>query len=241
MARLPRLALAGHAHLVIQRGHNGHTVFADAQDRQQYLAALREAAAGAQVALHAYALLDNEVRLLATPAQAAGLARLIQALGRRYVGAYNRRHGRSGTLWDGRFRCALLEPGDNLLRALLWVDTATAEPERTSSAHRTGGALSPALTDPPEYWALGNTPFERQARYGAMLQLGVPAPAAQQLRDAALGGWAVGSAAFTAAVAEASARPSRPRPRGRPRRKVGATAPEAERGPLLPARKTLNR
>ncbi len=231
MARLARLALAGQAHLVVQRGHSGQAVFADTMDRDAYLAALREAAATAQVAVHAYALLDAEVRLLVSPTRAAGLAQLMQALGRRYVSAYNRRHGRSGTLWDGRYRCAVLQSGATRLQALLWADSArtplessdttTEAPPHTSAAHRSGGTATPWLTDPPEYWALGNTPFEREAQYRTLLLAGVSTLQAQALQQAAWGGWAVGSAAFVATVAEQAARPARPRPRGRPRRLAG--------------------
>ena len=122
MARLPRLALDAHPHWLIQRGHSASPVFADSLDRQAYLAALREASAAARVRLHAYALLDTEVHLLATPAQAADLSRMMQALGRRYVSAHHRRHGGSGTLWEGRFRCAVVEPGAVALEVLALID-----------------------------------------------------------------------------------------------------------------------
>lgn len=221
MARLPRLALAGHTHYLIQRAHGsvaGRGVFADAQDRETFLSALHEAAAAEQVQLHAYALLADEVHLLATPAAGPALGRLMQALGRRYVSAYNRRHSHQGSLWDGRFRCAVVEPGATRLALLCLVDGLSEEAGVTSAAHRTGARREPGLTDPPELWQLGNTPFEREAAYRGLLNQGVPAARAEAWRRAALGGWAIGSTAFTAAVADMAARPAGPRPRGRPRR-----------------------
>ena len=218
MARLPRLVVAGLAHFVVQRGHSGAPVFADAADRTAYLAAMREAAATERVQVHAYALLRTEVELLATPAEPAALSRLMQALGRRYVAAHNRRHGRSGTLWDGRFRCGVVEPGKLRLQALCLIDGASAETGVTSAAHRLGGSREALLVDPPEYWQLGNTPFEREAAYRALLNAGIAPAAAAELRSAALGGWAVGSPAFKADLASATSRPAQPRPRGRPRR-----------------------
>lgn len=217
MARLARLVLAGEAHLVIQRGHRGQAVFADITDRRAFVAALHEAAAAHDVALHACALLPSEVQLLATPAGAASLSRMMQALGRRYVSAYNRRHGCSGTLWDGRFRCAVIEGGPWRHDALLFVDGASADAALTSAAHRAGGLRDARLVDPPEYWQLGNTPFEREAAWGRLLDAGLPPARSEALRAAALGGWAAGSAGFAARVAEATARPAQPRPRGRPR------------------------
>ena len=73
MARLPRLVVPGQAHLLIQRGHPAQPVFADAQDRSAYLAALHQAAETEQVAIHAWALLEGEAQLLATPQQGLSL------------------------------------------------------------------------------------------------------------------------------------------------------------------------
>ena len=227
MARLPRLVLPGQAHHVVQRGHNAQPVFVDDEDRRQYLAALREAARGQAVVLHAYALLDGEVHLLLRPPSEIALSRMMQALGRRYVAAFNARHGRSGTLWEGRFRAAVVQDGPWLLNCLRWIDQlpalrAQAEAPRasrwSSAPHRLGVTRDPLLTDPPEYWQLGNTPFEREATYGALLDRGLDEGEGQHIEHAASQGWALGSPAFLAQVAEQLGRPVRPRQRGRPRR-----------------------
>ena len=215
MARLPRLALPGLAHYVIQRGHNGQPVFIDAQDRDAYRAAMAAAAATEAVELHAWALLDAEVQLLVTPGTAGALSRFMQALNRRHGATFNRRHGRSGTLWDGRFRAAVVEPGPLLLQALVLIDGADT-PERTTADHRLGGAHSTLVVDPPGYWALGNTPFEREAAYRALLAAGLPGSTARMLRSAALGGWAAGTSPAAPTALEGG-RPLRPRRPGRPR------------------------
>lgn len=218
MARLPRLALAGHAHWLIQRGASGRSVFADDVDRHGYLAALREVAALEQVQVHAYALLDAEAHLLLRPPEAGSLSRLMQAHGRRYVSAYHRRHGGSGTLWDGRFRCAVVEPGPPLLEVLALID-GLAGPEGISSRASRSGAGAPGLVvDPPEFWTTGNTPFEREQAWRARVSDGLPAARASGLLGAAAGGWVIGSAAFASEVSTLTGRPSRPRPRGRPAR-----------------------
>jgi len=222
MARLSRLVVAGQAHYVIQRGHSGQAVFADAADRPSFMAVLREAARAERVQLHAYALLDNEVQLLVTPEAAPSLSRMMQALGRRYVSAYNRRHGRSGTLWDGRFRCGVVEPGATRLEVLQLIDGSAAEAGHTSACTRTGANADGALLHPPEYWLLGNTPFEREAAYRDLLAAGLPADRMQALRQAALGGWAAGHRGFVAQLESQLQRPARPRAPGRPRRAEAA-------------------
>ncbi|MEO5735115.1 MAG: transposase [Rubrivivax sp.] len=222
MARLPRLVLPGQAHVLIQRGLPGQPVFVDADDRADFLRVLIEAAEVEQVGLHAFALLVSEVQLLATPVQAQGLARLVQAVGRRYVSAYNRRHRRAGTLWSGRFRCAVVEPGPFRLAALQWVDGAggPGPSALTSAPHRLGSAPHPGLVDPPEYWALGNTPFEREAVYRRLLDQGLSPSLSASVRRAAMGGWALGSDGFVTQAGLTAQRPMRPRPRGRPRGRI---------------------
>ncbi len=227
MARLPRLVLPGFAHFVILLGHGGRAVFADDAERQAFSSALREAAAAEQVQLHAYALLDHEVQLLATPATASGLGRMMQALGRRYVAACNRRHGRMGSPWEGRFRCAMVQPGATLLDVMRIVDgqadTGASPPAllHTSAGHRCGQHHLAHLVDPPEYWQLGNTPFEREIAYRTLLANGLSVERSLALRSAALGGWVAGDKAFAAEVEALVTRPTAPRPRGRPRRQPG--------------------
>jgi putative transposase len=219
VARLARLALAGHAHWLMLRGLAGQPVFRDDIDRDQCLAALREAASACAVRLHAFALPPHELHLVATPAEDTGPSRLMQALGRRYVSAYHRRHGGSGTIWDGRFRSVIVEPGESLLSVLLLVDGLAPEPGHSSAAHRAGlPERRLPLVDPPEVWTLGNTPFERESAWRHRLEEGLPAEQRGALFAATRGNWVVGSAGFKARLAERLARPTTPRPRGRPPR-----------------------
>ena len=215
MARLPRLVLPGHAHWVIQRGHGGRAVFTDAADRQAFLAALRDSAPAAGVQVLAWALPAHEVQLLLVPASTTALGLLVQAVGRRYVSAYNRRHACSGTLWDGRFRAAAVEPGATLLGVMTAIDGLPLPPDQTSLAQRLGGLRDGLLTDPPEFWALGNTPFDREAAYRRKVADGLSPDTLQRWRHTALGGWPLGSSAFHAAAARAGDRPAQPRRPGR--------------------------
>lgn len=214
MARLPRLVVPGLLHLGVQRAQPGRPLCADEADRGALLAALHEAAASHRVALHAWALPDDELTWLATPPDGAALSLMVQDLGRRYVSAYNRRHGGKGTVWDGRFRCGVVEEGAWALDALRLVD---GQAGASSAAQRVDGRRDPRLVDPPAYWQLGNTPFEREAAYRVALAQGLEPSRARALRAAALGGWAVGSDRFLADLALRCGRAVAPRQRGRPR------------------------
>ncbi len=227
MARLPRLALAGHLHHLIHRGHNLQPIVVDDEDRKALLAALQDSAATHKVAIHAYVVMPNHLHLLATPAADDGLSRMMQALGRRYVSAFNLRHGRVGTLWEGRFRAAPLEAESHLLTVMRSIElnpqraglsTEPGDFPWSSAAHHLGRRRDPLVTDPPGFWALGNTPFERELAWRRWLEEGESEAERQQLIDSALKGWPLGSARFLQLLSELSERPLVRRPRGRPRK-----------------------
>ena len=227
MARLARLAVAGQVHTLSQRGNDGQAVFIDRADRESYLQLLGEAAATHQVAIHAYALTDNEVVLLATPGDAPGLSRMMQALGRRYVARFNRRHGRSGTLWEGRFRATVIEAERHLLGCICFVELAPlraglvreAQDHPWSSArHHLGLAGDPLVTDHPLYWAMGNTPFEREAAHRQLLERALTAGQVRAIAEATAKGWALGSEHFVARIQAHTGRRAVPGQRGRPRK-----------------------
>ncbi len=230
MARLPRLAVAGQPHLVLLRGLNHQPIALDDIDRRQCLAALAEAAALRQLAVHAYSLMDEHLLLLVTPPEASALSQAMQDLGRRYVAGFNRRHGRRGTLWDGRFRAAVVQPGQEALKAMLFIDTeaarASAGPLASdhawcSAGHHLGRRHDPMITTLADYWQLGNTPFERESAYAKHLTEGLSSAEALRLAEASHKGWAVGTPAYLLGLAEQARRPVLPRPRGRPAGRTG--------------------
>lgn len=231
MARLRRLVCPGLMHHVLQRGHNAQPVFVDDVDRRAYLAALHDAVRAGALVLHGYALLDNQVQLLLTPPTETALSQAMQSLGRRYGAAFNRRHGRRGTLWEGRFRAGVVQPGPYTLACLQAVDGLAARyglaasPRAstwTSAPHRLGLRREAWLSDPPEFWQLGNTPFEREAAYAALLAQGLDAAMLQRIEHAAANGWALGSTQFVEQVSALAGRAATPRARGRPPRRAVA-------------------
>jgi putative transposase len=229
MARAPRLALAGELHYMLQLGHSRQPVFADDQDRQAYLDMLNDAATQYRVAIHAYALLGAEVHLLATPSEPGALGRLMQSIGRRYVGAFNRRHGRSGTLWQGRFRAALIDGetlGHDATLQIEWqpvragLASVAGEWPWSSAAHHLGLRRDPLIAEHASYWNLGNTPFEREHAHAHKMQDGLSEALAANLERAVRQGRPVGSVHFLARVERQTGRPTRVRPRGRPPRRT---------------------
>ena len=207
MARLPRLSIAGYPHHLIQRGNNRQAIFASDADRRMMLDLLAEHSKQCNVAVHAYVLMDNHFHLLATPSTDDGLAKMMQAVGRRYVRYFNDRQQRSGTLWEGRFKSSLIQSERYLLACMAYIDlnpvragmvTQPGDYAWSSYANHAGQRQDPWLTPHPLYWELGNTPFAREMAYANLVQAGIASRQQTALTDATLRGWALGEPEFVA-------------------------------------------
>lgn len=218
MARLARFFVPGSALHVIQRGHNRAAVFHDDLDRQRYLMWLIEASQARDISMHAFVLMDNHVHLLLTAPSAIDLSRMMQGLNVNYVRHINKRYGRSGTLWEGRFRSSVILSERYLLACYRYIDLnrvragAVTDPldwPWSSYAHHVGEKAAPWISDHSLYWALGNTPYERQAAYKALCAEVLDAETVTAISQAALTGRATGEPANV---------PARRNTRGRPRK-----------------------
>ncbi len=122
MARMPRIVVPGQALHIIQRGNNRQPVFFRNEDYRTYLDMFQQAAAFHGCTVHAYVLMTNHVHLLLTPEQTEGPSRLMQAIGRCYVRYVNGHNRRTGTLWEGRFKSALIDSEQYLLTCSRYIE-----------------------------------------------------------------------------------------------------------------------
>jgi putative transposase len=226
MARLPRLYAPAIVQHVVQRPADGRRLFVDADDYLFFTALLADAVRAHGVALHAYVLLPLQFRLLATPRDAEAIARTVQAVGRSYVPHLNRRTGSLGPLWGHRYRSTLVDADAFLIPSMQFVerqpvaDAMVATPDQwrwSSHGHHAGHEQQPFLHDHARYWALSDTPFERQAIYRALAEAPADAQLDRRIESAADHGWILGDAAFVASIESGLNRRGSPLPRGRPR------------------------
>ncbi len=122
MARLPRHDLAGIPQHVVQRGNNRLPCFLDDEDRQRYLQCLPQVLLRFGCRLHAYVLMNNHVHLLLTPEESGAVSRLMHTFARNYAGLFNGRHGRTGTLWEGRYKACLVDSGSYFLACSRYIE-----------------------------------------------------------------------------------------------------------------------
>jgi putative transposase len=227
MARLPRIVVPHQPHYVTQAGNGRQTVFADTDDYLAFLGWLRDAARQFKVAIHAYVLLPDRIALLASPTDAIGLGRMMQWVGRHYVPYFNAKYQRTGTLWQGRYKATVIDASQYLLLCSRFIEL---DPVRTglapnpadypwsSCAHHVGGKPDTLITDHPIYWGLGNTPFDRELAYRAMLDHGLSAHEVEMLAGVGSKGWPLGSEKFKDSLARQLSRRVSPAKRGRPAR-----------------------
>lgn len=225
MARLPRLTLPGYPHHVIQRGNNRQPIFASNADYQTLLDLLAENAKKFGVAIHAYVLMGNHFHLLATPETVDGLPQMMQAVGRRYVRYFNDTQQRTGTLWEGRYKSTLIQAERYLLACMVYIDLNPVRAGQVAQArdypwsshgHYTGQRIDKLITPHPLYWALGNTPFAREAAYAELVQRGISPVQQAALTDSVLRGWALGEPDFVADLQKRTERRVTKRTAGRP-------------------------
>jgi putative transposase len=233
MARLPRLTLPDYPHHIILRGNNRQPIFAGSSDYEKLLGLLDEYSKQFRVAIHAYVLMSNHLHLLATPASDDGVPQLMQALGRSYVRYFNNRQGRTGTLWEGRYKSTLIQAERYLLACMVYIDLNPvragmvgdpADYPWSSHLHYIGRRSDRLITPHPLYWELGNTPFARDAAYRELVHAGIGSSQERALTDSTLRGWALGEQDY---VADLQRRTVRRLSKGRPGRpKKRATTPK---------------
>ncbi|MBE5315250.1 MAG: transposase [Xanthomonadales bacterium] len=149
---------------MVQRGNTRLPCFLDDTDRACCRQLLLEALLATGCTLHAYVRMDNHVHLLATPPEVGAKGRLMQQLGRRYVGQFNTRHARTGTLWEGWHKACRVDSEDYLLRCSRHIDQNPVRARMTddpaaypwsSCAGLCGLRAHPLLTPHPVQHALG--------------------------------------------------------------------------------------
>jgi putative transposase len=238
MARMHRLDLPGVPSHVILRGNDRQPIFHGDGDRLFLHRSLVDITRATGLQIHAYAMMTNHVHLLATAGGPGVLSRSIQSLGRRYVGYFNTRHQRTGTLWEGRFRSTLVGEERYLITCHRYIEQ---NPVRAGivpvaadfrwSSHRclAFGEPDDLVTPHAIVEALGGTPLARCTAYRSAFAEMLSAEELGRLRDAMNKGWAYGSTAFARTLEARGARRAAPLPVGR--RKAKRDSGENESDP----------
>jgi len=230
MARQPRFVLPGHPQHVIQRGNNRHVIFADEADYQFYRDTLVEACDRFGCRVHAYVQMTNHVHLLMTPDSEAGIGKVMQSLGRRYVRYFNYRYRRTGTLWEGRYKASLLDTEPYLLTCYRYIElnpvragVVSRPDEYRWSSYRCNALGEPDVLVTPHdlYLQLAEAAAQRRITYRALFRTALEGTAVAAIREATNKAWVLGDGRFRLEIEDLLMRQAAPKSRGGDRKSGG--------------------
>lgn len=182
MARQSRLCLPGQPHLVVQSFRSplpSHML-------EHAVNVIGSIVSAEGLTIHAWSLGVKQAVFLLTPTKSGHLSFLVRSLMRRLVLS-----GHSAGALDRYRSCALST--NWVLPVQHWIERLQSDAAPSSGAGHTGEAApEPWLRSHPSYWALGNTPFERQELWRMRLQEPLGQDMQLQIEHALRGQWWLG-------------------------------------------------
>ena len=227
MARLPRLNLPGIPQHVIQRGNNRQVSFFNDTDYAVYLDKLKLYSEKYSVVVHSYVLMTNHVHLLMKPETEQGVSQVMQALGRYYVRYINQTYGRTGTLWEGRYKSTLVDSDNYFLTVSRYIElnpvragmvAHPAEYPWSSYQYNALGKPIELITPHFLYQALAKTDKTRQKRYSALFDKTIPDYTLEEIRHSINRAWVLGDERFKQQIEKQTGRRTSSLTRGGDRR-----------------------
>ena len=201
MPRKARILVPNCPHHLVQRGHNRKALFVSDEDKQYYLSNLKEWKENLDIKLLAWCLMTNHIHLIVEPPEnASTLSELMKRINGRQTAYVNRLEGRSGSLWEGRFKASPIQSEHYLLRCYRYVELNPVQagmvslPEEyawSSYQARLNGLNTSMLDDQPQkmlddhpvYLMLGLDNEARLKQYKEFVRQGITANEAQFIRD----------------------------------------------------------
>lgn len=121
MARPPRIEFAGAIYHVTARGDHGQSIFDDDIDRMNLLSVFAQAASRFDARALAFCLMNNHYHFVIRTGK-PNLSRMMRHVNGVYTQMYNRRHGKTGNLFRGRFKAIVVDRSAYLLEVCRYVD-----------------------------------------------------------------------------------------------------------------------
>lgn len=206
MPRRLRLIFPGLPHHVIHRGHSRNAVFFSDSDRVDYLGTLAECRALFALRVYAYCLMTNHVHLIVDPGDdPRHISLLMQRLAGRHSRRTNAARGTSGSLWEGRFKCSVIDTDRYLLACGRYIDqnpvrarmvSRPSDYRWSSYPARAGMLASPFLDPDPAIEALSADEHRRRLIYRKLADTPVDDADLELIRTAAQRNQLTGDAAF---------------------------------------------
>src|SRR6185369_14545151 len=150
------------------------------EERSSFLLLLKEHSAKAVCDIHAYVLMSNHFHLLVTLRERNSQAPMMKSLAQRTALWRHKRHGGTGTMWDGRYHSSQIDSEAYLLMCQRYIELNPVRAGMVDlpgaykwSSYRANaeGKQDDLLCVYPVYLGLGGDPLERQRAYRALVDI----------------------------------------------------------------------
>jgi putative transposase len=104
------------------RCHDRSFLLRFARDRSEYRERLRQASKEFAVSLLNYCITSNHTHQIAVETSSGGISSMMQKLEGGFAVSFNRRKNRSGSFWEDRYHCTMVEDGEHLWNCIRYID-----------------------------------------------------------------------------------------------------------------------
>jgi putative transposase len=142
------------------------------------------------------------VHLLVTPPSAEACKSLMKQLAQRYAQHFNRAYGRTGPLWDGRYRSSIAPSARYVIACYRYIELNPVDAgmvnhpsQYTWSSYRANalGRDDGLVTPHPAYLALGLDALAQRSAYAELVDQRMDPSLVEDIRAATRGGYPMGS------------------------------------------------
>ena len=189
MPRAPRFSYPSALHHVTLRCNNREFLF-EPPWFEVFIELVEQARARFPIWLYNYCVMTNHVHLLFKVGREDTLSKAMHWLSTTFVRRFNTSTGRSGHLWEGRFKSAIIERSSYFYRCMAYVDLnpvragiVATPPDYAWCAHRALRVEDAQVLDlHPLYLCLGDDAEGRYRRYREILAEEAARPAVSLAR-----------------------------------------------------------
>ena len=133
MPKFCRVLLEEVYYHVMSRGNQKQKVFLEDADFEKYLELLKRYKKKYKFKMYAWCLMPNHVHLILELNKPAELAKVMQGLNLAYSRWFNRKYGKVGHLWQGRFKSMLIDKDKYAFDCINYVEINPVRSNLTQS------------------------------------------------------------------------------------------------------------
>lgn len=229
MPRTARNIISDIPYHIIHRGNNRQKIFFCDDDYRYFLSLMGEARKKYSCRLYSYVLMPNHIHfILESPQSSENLAKHIKLLAQKYSQHINKKHKRTGTLWEGKFKSSPISMDNYLLACSRYIEMnpvrahIVKDPKDyiwSSYKYKIGREKNAISLDlDPLYIDLGKDDKERQNNYQKWFKESIPSQEWDTIRKTTNKGGVFGNSYFKEKMEKLLGRSLDIRDRGRPKK-----------------------